>query len=793
MLRGEYMTEPLTLCFICKNGDQNEMLTMRKMLKSVKPYVNDICATVTLSKEDESIDVALMNMLNDYECKVSTFVWTNNFSDARNFNFAQAETDLVLWLDTDDELIGGEHMASALEMFDKNANLNELWFYYDYDRDKDGNTLSWFPRERIVRKSTHKWIGMLHENCICDYMPVGVVIHNIVVRHNAKHENIEAKAIRNLNIIREAYSKEKKADKLDPRTVYDLARSYHAMFLLKEAEEKFREFLGLTSSEQDYYDAMMRLVDIYISTGRLQVARDACHQSIKVKYEWPEAYLELAKCAFVEELWDECLHWISIARTKKPPMGGMPLDPTKYTIKTAKMVEMCFFMQNKAEQSLNVINEALKVVPSDEHLLKRRESVLKFLSQQSIEKGFLQALDWLEINKEQHKIPHLLKALPEAIRDLPQFIRLYNRYHPVDGNDRLVIYCHSGFEKWDGDSWKDGIGGSEEAVINISQHLVKLGWKVEVYNECRNPGVYKGVSFQPYHRFDPSQPCDVFIAWRIPEYLVFSPQRKETVKIIWLHDKQQKDYYSPQLLADIDKLFVMSEYHRKDLPEFPDDIFYVTRNGIDPDHFKKKYGWNERKNNYIYASSPDRGLEYILKNWKQIREINPDATLHVFYGFTKVYDKLMENDPGRREFKEKIMKLTEQDGIEWHGRVGHLELADWFARCAWWLYPTDFPEIFCITAVKAQAAGCWPICTDFAALKETVKYGTVTSGKIEDPDVQAKWVDSIAKAREDATPDVRAKARKWALDNFSWEVLAKDWSKRFKEMRDVKKATHLLR
>ena len=248
------------------------------------------------------------------------------------------------------------------------------------------------------------------------------------------------------------------------------------------------------------------------------------------------------------------------------------------------------------------------------------------------------------------------------------------------------------------------------------------------------------------------------------------------------------DYFTQRTLEQIDKIFVLSEYHRGDLPALPDEKFYVTRNGIDPSQFAPEYKATlNQPNKFIYASSPDRGLEIILDYWPKIREMVPDAELHIYYGFTKVFDMLMVDDPNRRKLKEKIMRQCEElDGVHYHGRIGHQELADVFRTCGAWLYPSIFTEISCITAMKAQASGCWPVTNDLSALKETVKHGYVINGEMATPGVMDKWLEAVGRAVTDVTPESRQLMREDALECFSWKTLAMDWSEKFKEWKYAK-------
>ena len=61
--------------------------------------------------------------------------------------------------------------------------------------------------------------------------------------------------------------------------------------------------------------------------------------------------------------------------------------------------------------------------------------------------------------------------------------------------------------------------------------------------------------------------------------------------------------------------------------------------------------WNGNPKRVVYASSPDRGLVYLLKNWEKVTKEVPDAELNVFYGF-ETFDALNRNNPERMKFKD---------------------------------------------------------------------------------------------------------------------------------------------
>lgn len=136
------------------------------------------------------------------------------------------------------------------------------------------------------------------------------------------------------------------------------------------------------------------------------------------------------------------------------------------------------------------------------------------------------------------------------------------------------------------------------------------------------------------------------------------------------------------------------------------------------------YGVNYMKRKYSvgYFSSYDRGLECLLDMWPRIKEQVPDATLDIYYGWNS-FDQMHSKNPQMMKWKWQMIRKMHEVGAVDHGRVNHQELADAMKEIQVWAYPTEFTEIHCITALKAQEAGCIPVVTSVAALKETALGG----------------------------------------------------------------------
>lgn len=180
-----------------------------------------------------------------------------------------------------------------------------------------------------------------------------------------------------------------------------------------------------------------------------------------------------------------------------------------------------------------------------------------------------------------------------------------------------------------------------------------------------------------------------------------------------------------------------------------------------------------------YFSSPDRGLGYCLMFWEKIKEKYPDAELHVFYGWD-TFDSAFANNPERQAWKAKMVEALNQPGIIWHGRVGKEALKEWQRNLGIWMYPTNFAEINCITALDTQANGCVPCVVNYAALKETVQSGVKVDGDIADKETQDKYLEELLKLMGDEERWKTEQKKGYDfVKGLSWPEIAKQWEETF--------------
>jgi len=324
-----------------------------------------------------------------------------------------------------------------------------------------------------------------------------------------------------------------------------------------------------------------------------------------------------------------------------------------------------------------------------------------------------------------------------------------------------------------------GIGGSETAAIHLSRCLAALGHDVDVYADVTSPATWSdfvsnsgGVSGTlraiPYRCWVPRTPCDVFVSSRSADARrVLLPHCRAAW--LWVHDLHCGPDWEDSIGSDYDRVLCLSTWAREAFLRFYPGLdgsrVLVTSNGVDPTLFQGSpsdkhldYALGRAPLRVTYSSSPDRGLDKLLDLWPTIYEtclragrLKPE--LHVYYGF-ETWRRLAEL---RHDLAAvvKIGRLEERvhstPGVHYHGRAGQAEVARSYAQSQLWLYPTDFLEVSCITAMEAQAAGCKVVATRCGALLsfETAPGVWLVDGKTSDPGYDARFLATVWAALAD--------------------------------------------
>lgn len=292
---------------------------------------------------------------------------------------------------------------------------------------------------------------------------------------------------------------------------------------------------------------------------------------------------------------------------------------------------------------------------------------------------------------------------------------------------------------WDAEHTKEGVGGSEIAVINLSKELAKLGNKVTVFNRCHTPGTYDGVYWDDMSKFDEyekTNDIDILIVSRLPEFRFVNPK---TQVYFWAHDLNYYERITPANWQYFDKFLVLSRYHYRFFSEaypwIPKEMFEILPNGLDLKRFEQKTGRNAKK--LIYSSNPDRGLVILFDIFEELYKWDPELELHVF-GY---YPDNIRKHPNY---------WKDMPGVIYRGYHDQDALAKEYMSSKLWLYPCTWLETFCITALEAQAAGTPSVVSEWGPLRDRVgNAGIVVEGFNKDADHRHRFVEAVKKLLTD--------------------------------------------
>lgn len=343
----------------------------------------------------------------------------------------------------------------------------------------------------------------------------------------------------------------------------------------------------------------------------------------------------------------------------------------------------------------------------------------------------------------------------------------------LSDNKTLVINMGNFRYAWDPCN-DTKISGSEYMAINLGKQFEKMGYRVIIFGLFEDKilgknyeGFYDNIQYidiKYFNEFALKYKINYLIISRYVENLIYYDNIDKVY--LWIHDTCPVLGNNSHVIQTHSEKFksviVLNEWHKKYVMQktgIPENVFSISRNAIIAERYINK---NVEKIPYrfIYISNPSRGLNNLIDMISKIKEKYDKTTLIIF----------TEKEHIDYETYEKISKL---DYIELHSKVTPEEISIELLKSDIWLYPTEFPETYCISALEAMAAGCLVCTTDYAGLSYTVgKRGILSKYPLNKEEMLRKlfYVLDNINVKEFYINN----AKKWALEQ-TYENLAKEW------------------
>lgn len=326
------------------------------------------------------------------------------------------------------------------------------------------------------------------------------------------------------------------------------------------------------------------------------------------------------------------------------------------------------------------------------------------------------------------------------------------------------------------------IGGTETAVIKISNELAAIGVEVDILTASEH--TFKGNPSYLSHResieYQKYFACIVVQNWRVIPFL-------PSIKIIlWTGDGAEQ--FSNLGIGDLRLqkrilgLFVASNFHKLSLCQssgYPLDKTMVIGNGVSDGFYANG---NEVKSGMIYHSAPYRGLEHLLR---YVSEINLDYPLSVYSDM----DLYKREDYYRGPHADLLPKLTKKYSnlktVTFNKTIPQPELSKKLLSSSVFPYPCVVPEVFCMSMLEAMAAGVVPLVSEIGGLAEILgDRDLVVSGlpgtKEFDLEFKKRLIFLI---QNDQFRSMKSKlVAERAQNNFKWSDLALKFKKSIEEV-----------
>lgn len=301
----------------------------------------------------------------------------------------------------------------------------------------------------------------------------------------------------------------------------------------------------------------------------------------------------------------------------------------------------------------------------------------------------------------------------------------------------MYITIHCGGMPFNGDTIKTkSLGGSETAAYYLAKEFASKGHSVTMFTNSQDEGFFDGVTYHwsgivdehnpfgaRFQHWASNNPHDVLIVQRAPH--AFANKWASKMNVLWLHDLalHRMAHIAVGPSWNINQVWTVSDFHKQQVEQvygYNERIMKVVRNGVDYnlynsdlDRFPMKH--KKDKISMVYSSRPERGLEHLVRPDGIMSKLAANGDRYHLY--ICAYDNVTSQmKPYYDQLNHWANLLPNVTNV---GALTKKQLAELQTEVDLYIYPTEFEEVSCITAMEACASGTPFISSFHAALPET--------------------------------------------------------------------------
>lgn len=768
-------------------GTDDEADHLHRCLTSVAKHVDGIFLNIN-NKKGQKASQKVIDVAESFTTNIIRTEWHDNFAEARNANLAQVpkDYDWILWLDSDDTIDKPKKIKEVCEV---SSRFDSVFVDYLYDKDEQGNPLTVHMVARLFKNNgSHEWKGSIHETLVETRSATQGMTKDFIVEHHAEADRTQRSFERNITMLEKQLEAEAKDP--DPRTFYYLASTYMDAGHTEEAKQIFADYLTLSGWDQERCLAETKLGRIWLNEGNRAEAKKHFMLAIGEDPDNPDPRVEMGSLELEMKQYRKAQVWLEGVTKMEVNQTTLERNPMAATFRTYLLLADTYLSMGGKwlSSAAKYAKKARKFKKDDPTIVEYTKMIEQVYDDKLELEAIVTRYKKFKDKKQTAKAQKVLDSIPERLADNPVVAALRNQNKSFKWPKKSIAIMtgDTALDAWGPWSLKEGIGGSEEAIIRIAPKLQAMGYKVVVFAKPGNDAGLdeNGVMWLNYWQCNLEDQFDIFIAWRAP--FIFEKKIKARKKYLWLHDVMEPGEFGENRIANFDKCILLSDYHRSLFPMIPDNKVLMSGNGIDPEEFEAYDALGKHKRDphkILYASSHVRGLAYLYQIWPDVKKAVPDATLDVYYG-RESYDAVHKGNPERMKWMDDmIQKAKDLEGVTDHGKASQSKIVEEGFRSGIWAYPCPFPEIYCITAIKSQASGAVPVASNFAALDETIQFGHKQQfGEFDDEDLE-KYKEALIwwLQHPEEQEKIRPEMMKWARTK-SWKATAEGWVRDFEDV-----------
>jgi glycosyltransferase involved in cell wall biosynthesis/2-polyprenyl-3-methyl-5-hydroxy-6-metoxy-1,4-benzoquinol methylase len=281
---------------------------------------------------------------------------------------------------------------------------------------------------------------------------------------------------------------------------------------------------------------------------------------------------------------------------------------------------------------------------------------------------------------------------------------------------------------------KRSLGGSESAAYYQARELARRGHRVSVFTASQEEGLFEGVQYcfagnpaegaplgDRFEFYARNTPHDVLIIQRHPG--AFHNGYASKINLWQLHDLalHRTAGMVNHGMWQIDAVTCVSEWHKKQVCEvygFDPEFVQVVPNGVDETLYASTApvvppSVPQGKFLLLYQSRPERGLEHLVRPGGIMDRLR-DTGAHLL---VCAYDNTV--GPMAQYYGMLHRWAAALPNVTILGALTKAQLAALQKSCDLLVYPSEFEEVSCITAMEAMHAGLPMLGSNVGALHET--------------------------------------------------------------------------